>query len=450
MYWKAVWFHHYWGGGVAAEFPADGFNFNHYINNILGEQQGSGDTYGIAPEKWQARQEMLNLQGFFNRMFPNKGVQWTEFAYAASSESPYDAQAIGAKTARQVQADWTLRLKAVAQTVSFLGKMYYYAFFEDFTGPFNSMALVHDNFSPTTEAYTYSDVFPVGYTLGQELYTEQWYKFFSTIITNGDSTGVWVTRKDHQSDANKKLYKVWRGTSNGSTSNHVLTVTGATSAKLYTQRYDTWLPDSSNLTITANQVTVPASEAMSWVEVTTGGVSNNPPEAAAGTDQTITLPTNSVTLSGSATDGDGTIASYAWTKISGGAATITSPASASTTVTGLVQGAYTFRLTATDDDGATDFDDVNVTVNAAGYQTGDTVYINDVKRTYVYTTGTSQLYAVIYYKDNTVLYRYLKPASSATVKSVQKKNKVINGASRVTAFLKYTDNSTESIDYKIY
>jgi hypothetical protein len=189
---------------------------------------------------------------------------------------------------------------------------------------------------------------------------------------------------------------------------------------------------------------------MSWVEVTTGGVANNPPVASAGSDQTITLPTSQVTLSGSATDGDGTIASYAWTKISGGAATITTPSAASTTVTGLAQGAYTFRLTATDDNGATDFDDLTVTVNAAGYQTGDTVYINDVKRTYIYTNGVSQLYAVIYYKDNTTLYRYLKPASSATVKSVQKKNKVINNASRVTALLKYTDNSTESVDYKIY
>ncbi|MEI9958263.1 MAG: hypothetical protein WDM90_18605 [Ferruginibacter sp.] len=34
-------------------------------------------------------------------------------------------------------------------------------------------------------------------------------------------------------------------------------------------------------------------------------------------DQNITLPTNAVTLNGSGTDTDGTIASYAWVKISG-------------------------------------------------------------------------------------------------------------------------------------
>ena len=44
---------------------------------------------------------------------------------------------------------------------------------------------------------------------------------------------------------------------------------------------------------------------------------NIPPVANAGIDQTITLPTNIVLLNGSGTDADGTIVSYAWTKISG-------------------------------------------------------------------------------------------------------------------------------------
>src|SRR4030095_642613 len=38
---------------------------------------------------------------------------------------------------------------------------------------------------------------------------------------------------------------------------------------------------------------------------------------------------------------------------------------ASTTVTGLVQGTYVFRLTATDNGGASSFGDITVTVNAA-------------------------------------------------------------------------------------
>jgi hypothetical protein len=95
------------------------------------------------------------------------------------------------------------------------------------------------------------------------------------------------------------------------------------------------------------------------------GSSNIAPVANAGADNTITLP-NNVTLVGSATDSDGTVATYAWSKLSGpGSFTITTPNAATTTVTGLAVGTYVFRLTATDDDGATSIDDVQVTVLTA-------------------------------------------------------------------------------------
>jgi hypothetical protein len=91
-------------------------------------------------------------------------------------------------------------------------------------------------------------------------------------------------------------------------------------------------------------------------------LANIPPVANAGSDQTITLPTSSVTLSGSGTDTDGTIVSYSWSIVSG-SGTITSATSATTTVTGLVAGTYVFRLTVTDNQGATGTDDMQVTVN---------------------------------------------------------------------------------------
>jgi len=87
------------------------------------------------------------------------------------------------------------------------------------------------------------------------------------------------------------------------------------------------------------------------------------PVVSAGTDQTIALPTSMVTLVGTATSANGPITAYAWTKVSGGAATITTPATATTTVTGLVQGSYTFRLTATDSTSQSASDDVMITVN---------------------------------------------------------------------------------------
>ncbi len=94
---------------------------------------------------------------------------------------------------------------------------------------------------------------------------------------------------------------------------------------------------------------------------------NLPPVANAGTDITITLPTNNTTLNGTASsDPDGTINTYAWTKISGPVTyTIGNAAAASTSLTNLVQGVYSFRLQVTDNGGASAADTVVVTVNPA-------------------------------------------------------------------------------------
>ena len=101
------------------------------------------------------------------------------------------------------------------------------------------------------------------------------------------------------------------------------------------------------------------------VKVTVNPATNIPPVAQAGSDQTITLPTNTISLNGKGTDSDGTISTYLWTKIAGPAAgTITDASSASTTVKGLIAGNYIFQLTVTDNKGAKATDSIYVTVNA--------------------------------------------------------------------------------------
>lgn len=91
---------------------------------------------------------------------------------------------------------------------------------------------------------------------------------------------------------------------------------------------------------------------------------NQPPLAIAGADQVITLPTNSITLFGSGSDAEGAQLTYAWTQLSGPAATLTNEDKAALTISDMVEGSYVFRLTVTDDEGASDNDDVLVTVNA--------------------------------------------------------------------------------------
>jgi len=106
------------------------------------------------------------------------------------------------------------------------------------------------------------------------------------------------------------------------------------------------------------------------VTITVLNAPNQAPVVSAGSGQTITLPVSNVTLSGTATDNDGTISSYLWTKVSGGNAIIASETSAQTQVTGLTAGTYVFRLTAKDNSDAVTSNDVQIIVLPA-VNTGD-------------------------------------------------------------------------------
>ena len=92
---------------------------------------------------------------------------------------------------------------------------------------------------------------------------------------------------------------------------------------------------------------------------------NKPPIAAAGPDQVITLPTDSVSLDGSASsDPDGTISVWLWKKISGPVSFSINNASVSKTIVrNLVKGVYQFELKVIDNGGLSAKDTMQVIVN---------------------------------------------------------------------------------------
>ena len=91
--------------------------------------------------------------------------------------------------------------------------------------------------------------------------------------------------------------------------------------------------------------------------------SNKNPKSNAGSDKIITLPTDKIDLEGSASDPDGKVSAYQWTQITGpNQANLKNEDTPTLTASKLVEGAYLFRLTVTDDDGGKDSDDVLVTV----------------------------------------------------------------------------------------
>ncbi len=123
---------------------------------------------------------------------------------------------------------------------------------------------------------------------------------------------------------------------------------------------------SYRLTVTDNL----GATATDQVTVTVATAVNTAPSANAGSDISITLPVNSVTLTGAASaDANGTITGYLWKQVSGPAqATIAVSSAVTAVVSNLQEGVYYFSLTVTDNDGATDTDTVKVTVNAISNQ----------------------------------------------------------------------------------
>jgi hypothetical protein len=120
-----------------------------------------------------------------------------------------------------------------------------------------------------------------------------------------------------------------------------------------------------------------------------GGATNKAPVANAGSDKTVALPTSSIALTGTASDPDGSISSYTWTKVSGSTATLTNAATATLSLTGLVAGTYVFRLTVKDNAGATTSDDVTVTVSANKLPTVSVGATLNITTTTASLTGTA-------------------------------------------------------------
>lgn len=122
-------------------------------------------------------------------------------------------------------------------------------------------------------------------------------------------------------------------------------------------------PLEFELTVTDNDGITDTDQVM--IEVSDVPPPNVVPLANAGLDQ-IVNENDIVTLSGSGTDSDGTIVAYSWNQLSGDTVVLNNAdtATASFTAPAVISAMpLAFELTVTDDDGATDTDQVIIVVN---------------------------------------------------------------------------------------
>jgi dienelactone hydrolase len=93
--------------------------------------------------------------------------------------------------------------------------------------------------------------------------------------------------------------------------------------------------------------------------------SNIPPVVSTGPDRVLTLPNNSIFIEGKASDRDGKVVSYQWTKTYGGRVSLSGDRTSRVRIYNLTEGPYIFRLTVKDNDGAVKHDYFKITVKPA-------------------------------------------------------------------------------------
>jgi len=180
---------------------------------------------------------------------------------------------------------------------------------------------------------------------------------------------------------------------------------------------------------------------------------NAAPVANAGKDQTITLPSTSVTLTGSGTDTDGTIVGYSWRQISGPSpGVIISPNSPTTLLDGLVGGTYEFELTVTDNLSATGKDSVTIVVaeprlNNSAINNTIKVYPNPVISSTTLEINTSKVYSklllVVTDMKGEIVYKKEITSGQTNIKEQLNLSNLIKGTYAITIY--YGDNEIQSI-----
>ncbi|HSB93950.1 MAG TPA: PKD domain-containing protein [Flavitalea sp.] len=259
-------------------------------------------------------------------------------------------------------------------------------------------------------------------------------------VVNGNAT-----------DGDGTIWKyIWRKVSGPSGAKMVdslsktLTVTGLTTAGTYVYKLISadnnvyWNTDEVKILVTAGAAT-----------------GNVAPVANAGSDKTVTLPTTSVSLSGTgSSDADGTIASYSWTKVSGpGGGTISAPTAASTTISSLVAGTYIYRLTVKDNAGATDTDDMTIDVASSSTSLAPKVSAG-ADQVIIYPENSANVTASAT-DDGTIssyLWSQLEGPSTATISSKTSRSTALSALKfgKYRFNVKVTDNSGLSTSDQVY
>jgi hypothetical protein len=366
-----------YGGGLV-DIPYDisqwhGYNFTGGVNQFA----TGGIQSGLPPERGIVLTAAKRFVHHRDKYTPWAQVDVGESGWDANQSSPVNVPDVFPYDKQEVRGAWCVREVCLFDAIG-IDKNQFYRFFmgneNDINNStlFSSMYFAHNyNNDPTTTAlevdgrylaqlskhygdFVYDSTLRESDKRGYRFKKDTTFMYALWKIESSPNQAAWENRTE------KAIFV------NQTDTFHIPLPTGTQVTIRHLQNFSTTMSATSQ-TVSGGMLSVPIDLKPVFVEVNGAPVApNQAPSSNAGSDQSITLPTNTVTLIGGGSDVDGTIASVQWVQLSGpSTGVIVSPNSTTTNVTGLIEGTYVFQLTVTDDDGATAADTVTVVVNPA-------------------------------------------------------------------------------------
>jgi endoglucanase len=233
----------------------DVINYHIYPNNA-GSVQGGG-TGGAAPEVAHADTFAANFISAAHTYAQDMPVWVTETGYDINQGSPVKAIAIGAKSVKQTQADWTLRNSLLYARMG-VERTFFYMLDDVDTNSstqFSSSGFVYPNYSRKPNA---DYVRQAKKLLGE-------YEYKETISVN--------PLVDRYELAGQSIYVVVKPTQNGSTMSYSLSLPFASGgAKIYTPKVGQDTMSVTTATYTGGSLTVTAGETPIFIRAAAGGI----------------------------------------------------------------------------------------------------------------------------------------------------------------------------------
>lgn len=230
----------------------------HIYHNDAGTSQGGNPTRGAAPEVCGSDSVAINFINVAHRYCNDMPVWITETGYDENSGSPLHAIAIGTKTVAATKADWILRTSLQYARLG-IERVFLYQMYDDNPGSGNRFATSGLlNASPRSRRPAADFILQATKLMGD-------YEYKQTLSTN--------PIVDRYELNGSSIYVLVSPTENGSSASYTLSITGATTAKVYTPTAGQDTMAVSNSTFNSGNLTLTVTETPIFVKAF--GSSNN-------------------------------------------------------------------------------------------------------------------------------------------------------------------------------